>query len=313
MNGKKVLVTGGFGNLGSYIVKYLVELDYEVTILTRKEKYKFENLKYKVVECDITNLEELKSKLNYDFDFCVHCASFNEFFLENYAKKALEINTLGTRNLLEVLNLKDLKNFIYFSTFHVYGLNSGFIDEMTIANPKNDYASTHLFAEYYIKQFGYTHNLKYTILRLTNSYGCPINKDTDKWYLVLNDLVKMAFEKNKIVLNSNGKAKRDFIYMSDVVTILDKVLKIEATNEIYNLSSNQTFTILEIANIVRDVYAYRFKKSIRVSINEKDNTIYERLEVKNDKLKNLLNFNVTQSLKEEIEKIFYLLEKNEDN
>lgn len=309
MNGKKVLITGGFGNLGSYIVKHLINLNYEVTILTRREKYKFENLKYKVVECDITNLEELKSKLNYDFDFCVHCASFNEFFLENYAKKALEINTLGTRNLLEVLNLKDLKNFIYFSTFHVYGLNSGFIDETTVTNPKNDYASTHLFAEYYVKQFGYTHNLKYTILRLTNSYGCPMHKDTDKWYLVLNDLVKMAFEKNKIVLNSNGKSKRDFIYMGDVANIVDKVLKIEATNEIYNLSSNQTFTILEIANIVRDVYTYRFKKHISVLINEKDNSIYESLEVKNTKLKNLLNFNVIQSFKEEIEKIFFLLEK----
>ena len=52
-----------------------------------------------------------------------------------------------------------------------------------------------------------------------------------------------TFEKNKIVLNSNGEAKRDFIYMGDVATIVDKVLKIEATNEIYNLSSNQTFTI----------------------------------------------------------------------
>ena len=100
--------------------------------------------------------------------------------------------------------------------------------------------------------------------------------------------------------------------MGDVVTIVDKVLKIEATNEIYSLSSNQTFTILEIANIVRDVYVYRFKKNISVLINEKDNAIYERLEVKNDKLKNLLNFNVTQSFKEEIEKIFCLLEKNED-
>ncbi|MDN5097930.1 NAD(P)-dependent oxidoreductase [Aliarcobacter butzleri] len=312
MNGKKVLVTGGFGNLGSYIVNHLINLNYEVTILTRREKYKLENLKYKVVECDITNLEDLKSKLKYDFDFCVHCASFNEFFVENYSKKALEINSLGTRNLLEVLNLKDLKNFIYFSTFHVYGLNSGIIDEMTVTNPKNDYASTHLFAEYYVKQFGYTHNLKYTILRLTNSYGCPINKNIDKWYLVLNDLVKMALEKNKIVLNSNGETKRDFIYMGDVATIVDKVLKVETTNEIYNLSSNQTFTILEIANIVRDVYISRFKKSISVLINEKDNAIYKRLEVKNYKLKNLLNFNVTQSFKEEIEKIFCLLEKNED-
>lgn len=310
MNGKKVLVTGGFGNLGSYIVKHLINLNYEVTILTRREKYKLENLKYKVVECDITILEELRLKLNYDFDFCVHCASFNEFFVENYSKKALEINSLGTRNLLEVLNLKDLKNFIYFSTFHVYGLNSGFIDEMTVTNPKNDYASTHLFAEYYVKQFGYTHNLKYTILRLTNSYGCPMYKDTDKWYLVLNDLVKMAFEKNKIVLNSNGEAKRDFIYMGDVATIVDKVLKVETTNEIYNLSTGKTYEIIDLAKKVQIIYSKRYNKDIELKINQSDLTKYDDLYVRNIKLKSLVNYEINEErIDKEIEKIFSLLEK----
>ncbi|MCG3658925.1 NAD-dependent epimerase/dehydratase family protein [Aliarcobacter butzleri] len=310
MNGKKVLVTGGFGNLGSYIVKHLINLNYEVTILTRREKYKLENLKYKVVECDITILEELRLKLNYDFDFCVHCASFNEFFLENYPKKALEINTLGTRNLLEVLNLKGLKNFVYFSTFHVYGLNGGFIDEMTVTNPKNDYASTHLFAEYYVKQFGYTHNLKYTILRLTNSYGCPMYKDTDKWYLVLNDLVKMAFKKNKIVLNSNGKAKRDFIYMGDVATIVDKVLKVETTNEIYNLSTGKTYEIIDLAKKVQIIYSKRYNKDIELKINQSDLTKYDDLYVRNIKLKSLVNYEINEErIDKEIEKIFNLLEK----
>ncbi|MCT7529553.1 NAD(P)-dependent oxidoreductase [Aliarcobacter cryaerophilus] len=307
MNGKKVLITGGFGNLGSYIVKHLINLNYEVTILTRREKYKFENLKYKVVECDITNLEELKSKLNYDFDFCVHCASFNEFFLENYAKKALEINTLGTRNLLEVLNLKDLKNFIYFSTFHVYGLNSGFIDETTVTNPKNDYASTHLFAEYYVKQFGYTHNLKYTILRLTNSYGCPMHKDTDKWYLVLNDLVKMAFEKNKIVLNSNGKSKRDFIYMGDVANIVDKVLKIEATNKIYNLSSGKVISILDLSKVVINYFLREFEQDVLLIKNENDKTEFLDLKIDNSKITFLIDIQFADKFEQEINKIIGIL------
>lgn len=309
MIGNKVLVTGGFGNLGSYIVKHLIDLNYEVTILTRREKYQFENLKYKVVECDITNVEELKSKLNYDYAFCVHCASFNEFFLDNYPKKALEINTLGTRNLLEVLNLKTLKNFIYFSTFHVYGSSSGVIDENTALNPKNDYASTHLFAEYYVKQFGYTHNLKYTILRLTNSYGAPAFKDTDKWYLVLNDLVKMAFEKEKIILNSNGKAKRDFIGMNDVVRITEKVLKINATDDIYNLSSNKTFEVIEIANIVRNVYEDRYNKKIAIIINNEDKNKYADFYVQNEKLRNLIGFILFDTFEEEIKKIFNKLEE----
>ena len=61
----------------------------------------------------------------------------------------MEINTVGTKNLLEALNLTNLKNFVYISTFHVYGLTEGDIDENTELNPKNDYALTHLFAEFY--------------------------------------------------------------------------------------------------------------------------------------------------------------------
>ena len=55
MNGKKVLITGGFGNLGSYIVKHLINLNYEVTILTRREKYK-------LLEIEQKNLEKYKTK-----------------------------------------------------------------------------------------------------------------------------------------------------------------------------------------------------------------------------------------------------------
>lgn len=309
MNGNKILITGGFGNLGSYIVKYLINLNYEVTILTRREKYKFENLKYKVVECDITNLEELKSKLNYDFDFCVHCASFNEFFLDNYPKKALEINTLGTRNLLEVLAKRGLKHFLYFSTFHVYGASGGIVDENSPINPKNDYASTHLFAEYYVKQFFFTHKINYTIIRLTNSYGVPLYKGTDKWYLVINDLSKVAFETKKIIIKSNGEAKRDFIHMQDVAVVVDKLLQKTPTNDIYNLSSTKTYKIINLANIVKDVYEKRYNQIIDISINKGDKNIYEDIFVDNKKLKNIIDFDAEEKIEESVNKIFNLLEK----
>ena len=246
----KVLVTGGLGNLGSWISTELYKSGYEIYILSRKERYKLKDIKYTLIECDIRDLEELERKLYFDIDYCVHTASYNEFFNENYPKEALEINTLGTRNLLEVLSKNFLKNFIYFSTFHVYGESSGIVTEQTLLKPKNDYASTHLFAEYYVQQFGFTNNLKYSILRLTNSYGAPIFKDSDKWYLVLNDLTKSAYYDCRIMIKSNGKAKRDFIYMGDVANVVVNLLNIDATNEIYNLSSNKSYEIIDLANIV---------------------------------------------------------------
>jgi UDP-glucose 4-epimerase len=312
MNGKKVLVTGGLGNLGSWISKHLVKEGYEVFILSRKAEKTIPNIEYKIIEADVTKINELEENLNFDIDYCIHAASYNEFFLQDYPKKALDINSFGTRNLLEILSRKNIKNFIYLSTFHVYGANSGIITEQSVLDPKNDYASTHLFAEYYVKQFGFTHNLKYTILRLTNSFGEPTFVDSNKWYLVLNDLVKSAFESNEIIIKSNGKAKRDFIYMGDVSVIVDKLLQLKATNEIFNLSSNKSYEIITLANIVKNVFQKRYNKDIKISINENDTAVYDLLVVKNDKLKSTIDFDITDNLEEEVENIFKLLEKNHE-
>ena len=307
MNGKKVLISGGLGNLGSKITIYLANLGYEIYVLSRKAKNKIENVEYKVIEADVSNLDELKQKLNFEIDFCVHTASFNEFFLPGYPEKALEVNTLGTRNLLEALSGKNIKNFIYFSTFHVYGADSGIIKENSELNPKNDYASTHLFAEYYVKQFGFTHGLQYTILRLTNSYGSPTFVDSNKWYLVLNDLTRSAYENGRIIIKSNGKAKRDYIYMDDVASVVNKLFQRKATNDIYNLSSNKSYTVLELAKIVKFFYEKRYDKNIEIEVNQKDLKLYSDIEVKNDKLKSIIDFKVRDEITNEVGKIFDLL------
>ena len=307
MNGKKVLISGGLGNLGSKITIYLANLGYEIYVLSRKAKNKIENVEYKVIEADVSNLDELKQKLNFEIDFCVHTASFNEFFLPGYPEKALEVNTLGTRNLLEALSGKNIKNFIYFSTFHVYGADSGIIKESSQLNPKNDYASTHLFAEYYVKQFGFTHGLQYTILRLTNSYGSPTFVDSNKWYLVLNDLTRSAYENGRIIIKSNGKAKRDYIYMDDVASVVNKLFQRKATNDIYNLSSNKSYTVLELAKIVKFFYEKRYDKNIEIEVNQKDLKLYSDIEVKNDKLKSIIDFKVRDEIANEVSKIFDLL------
>mgnify|MGYP001272126588 FL=1 len=307
MNGKKVLISGGLGNLGGKITIYLANLGYEIYVLSRKAKNKIENVEYKVIEADVSNLEELKQKLNFEIDFCVHTASFNEFFLPGYPEKALKVNTLGTRNLLEALSRKNIKNFIYFSTFHVYGVDSGIITESCELNPKNDYASTHLFAEYYLKQFGFTHGLQYTILRLTNSYGSPTFVDSNKWYLVLNDLTRSAYENGRIIIKSNGKAKRDYIHMNDVASVVNKLLQRKATNDVYNLSSKKSYTVLELAKIVKFYYEKKYNKDIEIEVNQSDLKFYSDLEVNNDKLKSIIDFKVSDKITNEVSKIFNIL------
>src|SRR5690606_3095721 len=132
-----------------------------------------------------------------------------------YFHDALLVNALGTRNLLEALPAERVGHFVYISTFQVYGRYVGAIDESTPTEPVNDYGTTHLFAEQYVAQFGRAQKLHWSTLRLTNSYGCPKDPDMSKWFLVLNDLARMAVEQGELVLKSNGEVPRDFIWMGD--------------------------------------------------------------------------------------------------
>jgi UDP-glucose 4-epimerase len=305
----KILITGGLGNLGLWITDYLAKKGFSIYVLSTRQNLEGISIQkdFNLINGDIRNLElEILPK---DIDYIIHLASFNEFFLPNYPKKALEINTFGTRNILEFAkNLKNLKRFIYFSTFHVYGAESGFINENSDLNPKNDYASTHLFAEYFVKQFGANFKIPFTIFRLTNSYGVPKDINSSKWYLVLNDLVKTAFETGKIVLKSNGGAKRDFISMYDVCRVVEKSLSFQE-NGVYNLGSGKTSSILELAQIVKDVYKNRYQRDLEIEINRDDLKDYGDLKIDISKISQKIDFQFSDRFVDEVQAIFNFLER----
>ena len=308
MSGKeRLLITGGLGNLGSWLSEYF-SCQYDLFVLSKNVKNEL-SCSYTVIQADIADIDDLKLKLNIEFDYCIHAASYNEFFHENYASKALEINTLGTRNLVEVLKDTKIKNFIYLSTFHVYGVTAGVITEDTELSPKNDYASTHLFAEYYLKQFFNTHNFQSVIFRLTNSYGAPKCINSTKWYLVLNNLVKSAYENQVIFLRGNGKDVRDLIWMGDVCTVLERGLSF-TSNNIYNLSSGKTYEMMTLAKKVQKVYENRYREKIEIIINKADRAKHSDLRVVNSKIKKCINFEFKDNLEDEIVSIFNLLEKS---
>ncbi len=302
MSGKRVLITGGFGNLGSWISSYFAKNGYKISILSKNIR----DSKYSTIQADISDFNNLNKKLkDLEFDYIIHTASYNEFFYKNYYQKALLINSLGTRNLIEIFKNKNIKRFIYLSTFHIYGVDSGTITENTPPNPKNDYASTHLFAEYYLKQFN---NLPSIIFRLTNSYGSPKSIDSSKWYLVLNDLARSAFLDKKIVLKGNGKAVRDFIYMGDVCKVIEKSFKFKP-NSTLNLSSNQTYSMLYLAKKVQSVFKKKYNKELEIILNKRDKTEAKILFVDNSKLMSLIDIEFSNKFEQEIESIFNLLER----
>lgn len=298
------------GNLGSWLTDFFCEKGCDVTVLTKRIRTLTFDQKFKIINCDISDIEDCKNKLNTPFDIIIHTASMNDNFVENYAHDALIVNALGTRNILEAIKNHPPKHFIYFSTFHVYGKYSGELTEKSDLNPINDYGTTHLFAEYYVKQFNATHQIPFSIIRLSNSYGCPKDYDSSKWYLILNDLSRMAFENQKIILKSNGLASRDFIWMGDVCQIVYKLASLNAPNEAFNLSSGTTYSLLDIAKAVQQAYQETFGKTISIQTNKEDTSQPQPpVSINSNKLKQLIAFDTTTNFIEEAKHIFTFLEQ----
>lgn len=309
---KNILITGGLGNLGSWLSEYFYHQGFNVTVLSKSKRQIESDFQYRYIECDIADFDDCKAKLESEnFDYIIHAASVNDGFVADYSRMALEVNAWGTRNLLEVFKDKPLKHFIYLSTFQVYGKYAGEIDEDTPLTPKNDYGTSHLFAEYYVQQYRGTHQLPFTIIRLTNSYGCPKDYNSSKWYLVINDLARTALEKKEIVLKSNGKAPRDFIWMGDVCKALLLLLQKEASNGIYNLSGECTLRMLDVAQLIQEAYMEKFKTSINVTVNNNDPSEFPLgLFVSSAKLQKVIGtISSGNHIKEEAKKIFNFLEQ----
>lgn len=307
-----VLITGGLGNLGSWITQHFIDKGYQVTVLSKNKREVLINGDFEIIYADIAQFDDLNAKLSgQQFDYIVHTASVNDGFVDRYFELAAMVNVLGTRNLLEVVKDNPPKNFIYFSTFQVYGKYSGIITEETEKLPKHDYGTSHLQAELAIKQLHVTHQIPFTIFRLTNSYGCPKDLDSSKWYLILNDLSKTAFKTEEIVLKSNGLSPRDFIWMGTVADTVEKACStLAAAHDIYNISGQNTLTMLDVANAVQDAYKEKFNKEIPVKTNQEDTTTYPSdLYVDSSKLREKLKFDDVVRFKEEALKIFELLER----
>ena len=312
-NQSTLLITGGLGNLGSWLTDYFCHhTNYQVSVLASRERPILTNLDFTFIACDIADRQAVRESLNgRTFDYVVHTASVNDYFKENFAEDALRVNALGTRNLLD--HFKDqagLRQFVYFSTFQVYGQRQGLITEETPTEPKNDYGTTHLFAEYYVKQFHANHQLPYTIFRLTNSYGCPKDTDSSKWYLVLNDLARMAAAEQKIVLKSNGQASRDFIWMGDVCDIVHRTLESpNPLNDTFNISGEQTFRMIDVATSVQQAYREVYGEELPIQVNEADTNQYaDDLRVSSQKLRQRISFTTQHRFVEEAKKIFELVQ-----
>ncbi len=161
-------------------------------------------------------------------------------------------NVLTTKNLLNWAEVNKVKHFIYISTGAVYGANDNWVNEETALNPENFYAESKILAENLVVNSNIENK---TILRLF----FPLGK-SNKTNLFNRLLYKIA-NNETIILNNQGKPDITPFILLDFKDILIEIIN-KQLNGIYNLSSNQKISIVEIVDIfslmLRKKYSYKF-------------------------------------------------------
>lgn len=310
----RILVTGGFGYLGSHLSDYFLNKGHKVKILSRTappELFEWSR-QFETVIGDVSEYSSIENCCR-DTDIVIHTAALNEVGCRLKPKEALLVNGLGTRNLLEDAHKSRVKKFIYFSTFHVYGPpKTDVITEETLPDPINTYSITHYLAERYCRQFEAEEESKSHILRISNGYGAPLFRSINRWTLVLNDLCSTAFSQKKIVLHSQGTQERDFIGIRDIMQGVEIFVENDVEDpgsNIYNLGSGKNVSIISLANAIAEVYQKRYNKSIGVEIPEDaaEPDIKVSFKFSIDRIRKL-GYQPTSVMDEEIHNIFKLLE-----
>ena len=268
---KTILITGGLGYVGGRLADYLHRHrpTWQLRLLTRRSVSETPSWAqpFKVIQGDVALSETLREAVQ-GVETVIHLASLNEVKSQRNPRRALEVNSMGTGNMLEVAQDAGVQRFIYFSTFHVYGpWAASLITEETSTRPVHPYAITHRLAEDFVNRSRYLNRMQTLILRLSNGYGYPMDNSLDCWRLVFNDLCRQALLEGRIVLRSSGHQQRDFIALSDVVRAVEYFLCLpeEAWKDgLFNLGSGRSMSVLQVAELIAAEFKRRYEKPITI-------------------------------------------------
>lgn len=249
IKGKKVLVTGGAGFIGSHIVDKLVKIASRVIVLDNLQAGKEENLKQirdkiEFVEGD-TRDKGLVDKVVKRADIIFHIAANASVpnSVEN-PRYDFETNTLGTFNLLEASIISQVEKFIYASSAAVYG-NPVYtpIDEKHPLNPISPYGASKLAAERMGFAFNETYGLQFTAIRIFNTYG-----PRQPRYVIYDFIKKLRQNPKRLEVLGDGNQVRDYCSISDMVDAF--ILVAERGEGVYNAAGGQPITIRELAELI---------------------------------------------------------------
>jgi UDP-glucuronate 4-epimerase len=264
LKGKRFLVTGAAGFIGSHLVdRLLAEDPARVVVVDNFDEFYDPQIKrinisdhvkrqaYRLVMADIRDYGALKRIFaEHHFDAIIHLAakagvrpSVSE------PRVYTEVNVNGTMNLLELAERNGVRKFVFGSSSSVYGPEAipPFREDAPLA-PISPYASTKASGELLAHAYSHLYGMQVVCLRFFTVYGARQRPD-----LAIHKFARLIASRSPIMVYGDGSAERDFTYIDDILQGVMAAIEYDATPfEVINLGESQTVTVNRMIELLEE-------------------------------------------------------------
>jgi UDP-glucose 4-epimerase len=246
----KVLVTGGAGFVGSHVVDALIVAGHEPRIFDLIASPYHDRAEVETYLGDVTDLSAVVDAVR-GCEAIAHLAAVAD--VSEVAADpiyAQRVNAGGTANVLEAARIEGVGRVAYASTIWVYdGCDSEVADEDTpVKLPRHPYTAQKLAGEMFCTSYAEVFGVDYSILRFGIPYGPRARAAA-----VIPSFFKNALAGRPLTIAGGGAQSRRFTYVGDLARGVVASLAPSAHNRLYNLASEETVTILELAKAVAEI------------------------------------------------------------
>ncbi len=275
-SGKRVLITGASGLIGKALTRKLLQYGAKVIAMVRNEQkardafsdLAEENIQYLVADVMTAETKDVGA------DYIIHGASItsSRAFIDEPVNVIMGA-VAGTKNLLEIARVNNVKSFVYLSSMEIYGMpsddakilenNASNLNTMT---PRSGYPESKRLCECLCASYATQYGVPAKVVRLTQTFGPGVAYDDSR---VFAEFARCALEQRDIVLKTKGETKRNYLFTEDAAEAILTVLLRGVVGEAYNAANEDTYcSIYQMAQLVAKNFG-QGKVKVRIE-EEKD-------------------------------------------
>ncbi|UZJ77357.1 UDP-glucuronic acid decarboxylase family protein [Fictibacillus sp. KU28468] len=261
---KKIIITGVAGFLGYQLAETLLSEGCCIIGIDNLSTGRVQNIvklnanpNFTFIKLDVCSDNLFPLKEITDIDQIYHLASpASPKYYQHYPFETIEINTIGTKNMLELTKTHNAK-MVYLSTSEVYGdpeihpQTEDYRGNVNTWGPRACYDEGKRLGEVFCYLYHSLFGVKIKVARIFNTYSAGLRNDDGR---VISNFVNQAIKGEEITVYGDGSQSRSFCYVDDTIRAIMLMMKNDAANgEIINIGNPNEITVLNLAKLIKEL------------------------------------------------------------